>query len=271
MKIYAISVIKNEADIIEYSLSHASTWADKIIVYDNGSTDDTWERIKSLNNPKIIPYKQDNRPYSDGLRADIYNAYKSELDDGDWWVIQDADEIYQQNPREFINSQKGYFHHINGKKVDFSFDLSQIESIDFSGDFSKDVKHFNHFTPEAWSEPRLIRHRNKMIWDEKKIWPTHIGLVCLNTINIKHYPLRSLAQIKNRWQTRKDVKDKGGQSFDHWEKEDWKEYYTRKAIGLKRIIDNEDIFINVEFMNDYKQSIAKRLAKTILHRSGFLP
>ncbi|MBA4057529.1 MAG: family 2 glycosyl transferase, partial [Marivirga sp.] len=190
MKIYAICVVKNEADIIQYSLRHAAGWADKVIVFDNGSTDGTWEKVKELKNHKIVPFKQDNKPYSDGLRADIFNAFKNELVEGDWWVIQDSDEIFDQSPREFIQRQSGYFHHINGKKIDFCFDLNQLETIRFSGEFSKDISLFDHYTPEAWSEPRAIKHRPNLEWTEKKIWPTHMGLVCKNAINIRHYPLR---------------------------------------------------------------------------------
>lgn len=271
MKIYAIAVVKNEVDIIGYSLKNAAEWADKVIVFDNGSDDGTWEKVKSLKNRRIIAYKQDDRPYSDGIRAEIFNAFKAELTLGDWWVIQDSDEIYEENPREFIARQKGYFHHINGKKVDFSFDLNNIDSINFTGDFEIDVQNFNHYTPEAWSEPRAIKHRHGLVWEEKKIWPSHMGLVCKNAIRIRHYPLRSLEQIKQRWQTRRDVKEKGGQVFNHWQKDDWREYYENKARKLIQISSGEDVFEHVPFANDYRQSLPKRIVKTVLHRTGILP
>lgn len=271
MKIYAISVIKNEADIIEYSLTLASQWADKVIVYDNGSTDGTWEKVKALTLPNIIPYKQSNRPYSDGLRAEIFNAFKHELNEGDWWVIQDSDEIYEDNPRDFILNNKGYYHHINGKKVDFCFNLNNIDSIDFHQYFENNLKHFIYFTPEAWSEPRLIRHRKRLKWEEKKIWPKAMGLVCTKAINIKHYPLRSEEQIKKRWTTRKKSKKQGGQHFDHWDKDDWQDYYEQKLKTLQQVKKEESIFDLVRFANNYNQSFLKRVVKTILHRTGVLP
>ena len=48
MKIFAISIVKNEADVIEQNLKEAELWADKIFILDNGSTDGTWEIIQSL-------------------------------------------------------------------------------------------------------------------------------------------------------------------------------------------------------------------------------
>lgn len=268
MKIFAMCVVKNEADIIHHSINEAATWADKVIVYDNGSTDGTWQKVNNMKSSKIIAFKQDHKPYSDGLRADIFNAFKHELKEDDWWVIQDGDEIYDQSPRKFIENQSGYFHHINGKKIDFCFDLEQLDKLSFTEDFSKDIVLFTHYTPAAWSEPRAIRHRSKLVWEEKKIWPAHMGLVCENAINIRHYPLRSANQIKTRWNTRKDVKKRGGQLFNHWEKEDWRDYYSRKAKDLKKVDYDIDTFEKVNFVNDYRQGFFRKFSKTMLHRIG---
>ncbi len=271
MKIYAICVEKNEADIIQYTLKRALEWADKIIVYDNGSTDGTWEIVKGFNNSKIVPFRHDNRPYSDGLRAEIFNAFKHELADGDWWVILDGDEEYEQNPRQFIQNQKSYFHHINGRKIDFCFDLMKIDELLFIGNFESDRHLFNFYTPEVWSEPRAIKHRRKLQWRVEKIWPTTLGLVCSQTIPIRHYPLRSPNQIKKRWSTRRDIRERGGQSFNHWEKDDWKEYYSAKLKTLKPVDTIENVFNRTPFMNEFRQSPIKRLVKFTLHKLGILP
>lgn len=271
MKIYAICVMKNEADIIQYSLREAAKWADKVIVFDNGSSDGTWEKVKAIQSEKIIPFKQDSVPYSDGLRTDVFDAFKNELEDNDWWVVQDADELFDQNPRTFIENQKGYFHHINGKKIDFCFDLNKLNEIHFANDFASDLALFDHYTPVAWSEPRAIKHRKRMEWKREGIWPAHMGLVCETAIHIRHYPLRSRDQIKKRWDTRKDVREKGGQLFSHWEKGNWEEYYLNKAKEQKKITGAENVFEKVPFANEYRQSFIKRFAKTLLHRSGILP
>ena len=48
MHIHALSLIKNEADVIGQSLAAAAAWADCIYVYDNGSDDGTWEIVREL-------------------------------------------------------------------------------------------------------------------------------------------------------------------------------------------------------------------------------
>lgn len=45
-KIIACMVVKNEVDIIEYTLEQALKWADYILVLDNNSTDGTTDVIK---------------------------------------------------------------------------------------------------------------------------------------------------------------------------------------------------------------------------------
>ena len=55
MKLNAICIIKNEADIILETLNNALRFCDTIYVFDNGSTDGSWELIceKALNNKRI--------------------------------------------------------------------------------------------------------------------------------------------------------------------------------------------------------------------------
>jgi glycosyltransferase involved in cell wall biosynthesis len=47
MKLNAICIIKNEVDIILETLNNALRFCDNIYVFDNGSTDGSWELICS--------------------------------------------------------------------------------------------------------------------------------------------------------------------------------------------------------------------------------
>lgn len=55
MKIFAIMLVKNEADIVKSVILDAKKWADRIFILDNGSTDGTWEIIQSLGSYKSKP------------------------------------------------------------------------------------------------------------------------------------------------------------------------------------------------------------------------
>ena len=112
MKIYAICLVKNEEDIIEYCLRAASKWADKIIVYDNGSTDNTWMKVQEAAKveSKIVAWKSEDKAFHDGLRAEVYNAFKHNLAKGDWWAKLDADEFFMSDPRNFLNSVPKKYH-----------------------------------------------------------------------------------------------------------------------------------------------------------------
>lgn len=104
MKIHGLCVAKNEADIIEQTLRAAAEWCDWIYVLDNGSTDGTWEKVQALSSalPCVVPFKQDARPFDDGIRGEILRHYLPRARRGDWWCILDADEIYVDNPRVFL-------------------------------------------------------------------------------------------------------------------------------------------------------------------------
>src|SRR5438270_838012 len=105
MGIYAISLVKNEADIIAQNLIAASHWAEAIFVLDNGSSDGTWEMVQALanRNSAIVPFRQDAQPFRDSMRSDVLRVFSSRARSGDWWCILDADEFYVDvDPRHFL-------------------------------------------------------------------------------------------------------------------------------------------------------------------------
>ena len=72
MKIHGLSIVKNEADILQECFISALDWCDHIYVFDNGSDDGGWELVKELakQHPQIVPYKQDPVLFRSALRAD---------------------------------------------------------------------------------------------------------------------------------------------------------------------------------------------------------
>lgn len=101
MKIFVFAICYNEEALLPYFLRHYSSFADRIIVYDNYSTDRGPEICKA--NPITTVEK-----YSSGgqIRDDIYLQIKNNCwkhADADWVIVCDIDElVYHPNIREVL-------------------------------------------------------------------------------------------------------------------------------------------------------------------------
>lgn len=251
-------------------VQHALTWADKLIVLDNGSNDGTWEQLQDLQNDRVILIGPVFAPYTDGLRGIIFNKLKHELGQDDWWVIQDSDEFYDVSPRDFVENISTDYHYVASKKIDFQLTIEDIKQIDFTNNFKADIGKIKYYQPWAWSEPRMIRHRARLRWPNGSIWPTHMGLVFPRQIPVRHYPHRSPQQMLKRLETRAEVKKTGGQFFRQWDKQDWEAYLLPRE-NLYYDNGTADIFANVQTRNNPFQSAGVRFIKKIMHQIGIWP
>lgn len=271
MKIYGICLIKNEADIIEYCLHETSKWADKIIVYDNGSSDGSWEIVNrlSITNQKIIPWKQDSKPYHDGLRGEAFNAFKHELVKGDWWAIVDADEFFMKNPSEFLKKVPSYYHLIKTISYEYLVTNEDVEEYLLVNHFPEDLAFLKYYKPQAYSENRFMRHRKGLKWNpnERMKWPQYSGVVFPTHLPLKHYQYRSPEQIQKRLTVRKQATQDGYAYFRRDLKTDWKEIIKpRNEVLLESNEMTYKTFKDVNVIPKYKQII-----HIILHFLGIWP
>jgi glycosyltransferase involved in cell wall biosynthesis len=249
MKIFGICLIKNEIDIIEYCLHEQSKWADKIFVYDNGSNDGTWELVQELskNNPVIIPWKSENKPYHDGLRAEVFQAFKSELSRDDWWAIIDADEFFILNPRSFLKKVPFYCNLVKTKSYEYLVTIE--DSIEFSYDnhFPEDLDKMLYYKPQVYSECRFMRHRPGIKWipEERRKWPKHAGIIFSEPIPLKHYQYRSPEHIQKRLKIRKQATIEGYKHFKRDNVEEWKDKLLPRSKCNKETQE-----MNYGFFND---------------------
>jgi len=184
-KIHSICVVKNEADIVQYALQEASKWSDQIYVYDNGSTDGTWEIILNIQNEKIIPWKQDPKPFRESLRGEVFNAFKDRANEGDWWCRLDADEFYIHSPKDFLANVSSS-HVVWGIAVEYYLNQNDTNSLDFTQAIEQLLPEIRLYKAEN-SEARFFRHRSHLIWQINNAWPNHMGLVHPERILYKHY------------------------------------------------------------------------------------
>ena len=263
MKIFAISVVKNEADIIAHNLLEATQWADKIFVLDNGSTDGTWEIVQSLASDIIVPYKQDASPFHDGIRAQVFNAFLHLAKVGDWWCFRfDADEFYAECPRMFLAAVPARHHFVASETI--IFNLTREDVAETAG--TRPIETIRYHQKTTWSEARFFRHRPGMEWTPAQGVPKHMGVLHHRRIQVKHYPFRSLAQIKQRVAVRRAAQASGFAGFSYSVNEDINVYLTSRRDlyyhepGQPFCVDGSQ--------NRLYQRWYDVLLKTILHATG---
>lgn len=265
MKIFAIMLVKDEADIVKSVLLDAKKWADRIFVMDNGSTDGTWEIINSLADGIVVPWKQDFRPYSNGLRADVFNQFRGEAEDGDWWCFKlDADEFYVDNPKEFLADVPKKYSLVAKKSLDYVLTKSDVEHYDFTGDFEKDKSHITHLKKTCWSEPRFFRYRKSLKWKfaETSHYPKYAGLLYPKPILVKHYQFRSPKQMQARLDLRNSLPNKkSGIAFKHIKQTDWRELLAdeKDCVEDKTIVNLYTEGGYLPIRNSLRQSPLKRM------------
>ena len=91
--IHVYSVMKNEEALLPYFLRHYSTFADRIFIIDDGSTDKTIEIAKK--NPKVTllsyNFKGDFSKYHNACFLKFYKKYSRGI--ANWVMCPDGDEI----------------------------------------------------------------------------------------------------------------------------------------------------------------------------------
>jgi len=268
-RIFAICVTKNENDVIAHSLREASRWADRIFVYDNGSTDGTWETAQRLADKQIVPWRQDAKPFQEGLRAEVFNAFRGESRPGDWWCRLDSDEFYLQNPRQFLAGVAWPCHTVWGLSIDFYLTSDDLERLNFDEPVENILPQLRHYSSKH-SETRFFRDRRRLTWSEQHAWPAHVGLSWPEQIRLRHYKYRSPRQIQARLDTRHEAIKRG---FPGWWAQcptEWRQQIC-KAEDLRLDTGDGRYLSDPQALTLHLESKPRRLVKRILHGTGIWP
>jgi hypothetical protein len=265
MKIYAISLVKNEVDIIEANLNAAKKWADKIYILDNGSSDGTWEIVQSMASDIIIPYKRSFVTFSDSLRREVFEYFRKEFEEGDWICFKlDADEFYIDNPRTFLSNLPTNISLVFGLNVEFQY----TEDNNNFSDNIFDPNRFKYAKIET-TEQRFLKYRHSLIWNENDSLPIHPGIASNKLIKFAHYQYRTPSQIENRLKTRTKAINEGFKAYwDIYIGKNWVDLIIPKN-ELYRIDDLnliEDVIQHVKIKSPEKP--IKRIVKYLMHSLG---
>lgn len=276
MKIHGILLVKNEADIIEWSLADASKYLDSIYVLDNGSEDGTWELIQAIakRNAKVVPMGQYVAPFNDALRSRIFNRFRDRAVVGDWWCRFDADEIYAEDPRPKLARVPPFHHVVYGQYL--NYELTHDEASRF--------EHLAQETPPTingancpryyrrdylHSEAHFFRHRPRLVW-EMGSWPRHMGINASTYVLIKHFRYRSPQQIQLRLNTRQAATAAGWPNFAHETESNWREK-LRNSDDLIFDANDGQYFKDFTDIATSREPLTHVIVKHLLHGTGIWP
>ena len=271
MRIHGLCLVKNEADIIEETLGKAARWCDAIHVFDTGSTDNTWELVNILSRrlKNIHPYKKELRAFRDQLRADVFNDVRHTAIRGDWWCRLDADEVYIDNPREFLASVPVRHHAVFSASCQYYFTEKDLESYeaDPAAFLGRSAEERLRYYECNWSEVRFCRHREKLRWVGSS-WPSHMGLAHPRRIRLKHLQYRSPAQISARLATRRQAIEDGYAVFAAYDQStDWRDK-IRASGELAYDYGSGQFNVEESRLPRHLEKPLYRLIKHVMHGTG---
>ena len=221
MKVRGLCIVKNESDIIEQTFRSAAEWCDRIYVFDNGSTDGTWEKVQALAQelPAVTPYKQDSRPFHDSIRGEILRHYAARAKRGDWWCILDADEFYFDSTRDFLKNVPREYKAVWMQLFVYRFTDKDLAAYQHDPNLYDDSvpieQRMRYYVVSEYSTLRFFRHSKTLTHipgrELRPIYP--------RPIRGKHFAYRSPDQIRRRLDTRREPMQRG--EFLHEKRANW--------------------------------------------------
>lgn len=232
VRIYAICLIKNEADVIADCLKHALQFCDRIFVLDNGSTDGTWQIVNSLadHHHQIIIEGQASETFRDGMRSIVYNRHHQELSDQDWWLRLDADEFLVADPRPTLaKANREHADFVTAWQLQFYYTDADFMNWEIEKEIvGSPITERRRYYSINWREYRFFRNQRDVPWNEATApqWPNGLTRVCSERVFNRHYSYRTPDQIQSKLKS-----ILGHAQFKHVGSGDWRSRIT-PANGL---------------------------------------
>lgn len=226
-RIHALLLVRDEGDIIEQCLDHLLTWAEGVYVLDTGSTDATWDIVRSraAREPSRVFASQTDAAFQCGLRSILFRRHRRHFRPGDWIARVDADEFYHTDPREFLRESVAP-HEGRVAALQYLFVLTRPEADAWHdgretlADRARPIEdRRRHYMLDGFPELRFFRYRPTMRWFPERPDPANPGPVAARRIPIRHYRFRDPPQIRARMQLRQRVAAATPLVGRHWANE----------------------------------------------------
>jgi hypothetical protein len=184
-----VTPTRNEAWIISHFLAAAKTWADHVVVADQGSTDGTWEALQ--NRPDVHPVINDNPVYDEAHRQRLLLHHARQIEGKRILIGLDADEALSSN----LVHSKQWAQLCDAKPGT----VLRFKWVNILPEFK-----------EAWIQPRFIafgfvddgsEHTGKRIHSPRLPQPADVPVIDFEDVVVLHfqYVLWNRMLSKHRW------------------------------------------------------------------------
>jgi glycosyltransferase involved in cell wall biosynthesis len=183
-------------------MEHAAQFCDKVFVVDNASSDRTWEIVRKLDLKNLVPVCSKDFVFRDYLRLRFMDTKKEELGLNNWWYIFDADEFLLDDPFDAIaQAEEEGADCIAVSVINFLLTKEEVRDVEENGrqETWRDHKHYVLYESGPVKFFKNTEYADYTICD---FVPFGIIKECSQRLLMKHYPYRSLAQLKKRVYTR---------------------------------------------------------------------
>ncbi len=276
MKIFSITIVQNQVDIIEDVIRHHQPLFDDLYIWDIGSSDGTLEVLELLSEEfDNIFLKKKTALFADDLRGVYFNEIKYKYTSDDWYYQLDSDEFVKNDVRKTIKLSRLF-----GATFIKTFHLNFRYTKD---DYDKDVRTYKdvrHYKLD-YSEVRAFKNRQNLSWPigERSVLPIgyivpiNLGIPSIFFLKVFHFPFRSKRQIEKRMKEK--IKIVEGNAYEEVKGIRYDKYRHTKIEGLLgnaedcKVIKNfelpyfsfkERIYIFNNFLlNPYLKVIAKKV------------
>ncbi|MCB9845995.1 MAG: glycosyltransferase family 2 protein [Phycisphaeraceae bacterium] len=231
MRIHALLVCRDEQDIIGPCLHHLLSWADTVHALDTGSTDATWDLIRSTaaRDARIIPIARTPMLFHNGVRAWVFDRARPAFAPGDWVCRADADEIYHDDPRAFLRERIARHEHVVCAQLyDFILLRRDLRAARLGLEDPAvpiDQRRL-HYIINRFPEIRFFRYRPSMRWPTTRERPVRAGAVAHARIKLRHYRWRTPEQAERRARLRAIMAPNMPIGGWHWRR-DWRSEVRR--------------------------------------------
>lgn len=163
MKIACFTISYNEELMLPHFIKHYKQFCDKIVVFDNMSTDST-EKIALDSGCDVIKWKTEENDLNDSAYLEIKsNCYKSATGEYDWVIVVDTDEfISHKRGDSFVRVELERMKQLNIQLPD----VEGYNMFSWDHDLTEDLSSINYAVPEKlYSKLCVFNPSLNMSWD----------------------------------------------------------------------------------------------------------